>query len=150
MMKDPIKFVSFICDPLKRLIRHYNFSNFYNSMYDFNRYYLRFGDNDSIGWTGTRERTNNYFSYYLVFRNKEEITEETVKKRFYAVFVEEKSIESQKLIYTLISKEKGCKKHVQNEEESYYVREDVMTKFKKNNILDYLLYDICSKFLEYS
>ena len=86
-MNAPIKFFTFICDPLERMIRHYNFSNTFNQVYTFEEYYLNFGTKDDIGWTGKYDRTNNYFANYLGFPNKESITRETISDRFAGVLL---------------------------------------------------------------
>ena len=140
IMKGNIKYFSLICDPLQRLISHYYHSNSFRTIYNFDEYYHHFGNMKDVGWTGKKDKTNNYFSYYFGFE-KSEITEEKVKDRFSLVLVAEKekeSIEKFKQLFNIENVETlSFKNH--NHEVSDFTKKH----FMENNKLDYKLYDIC-------
>ena len=147
IMNNEIKLISFICDPLYRVVRHYNFSNAFKQIYSFDEFYLNFGDKYNVGWTGKKDITNNYFASYLGFFNIEDITEESVKERYELIFVGEKYEASFKRLNKLLKNE-NISEILEFSYETPIVNEYVKKMFIKNNELDYKLYSICCKLLE--
>ena len=147
IMNNEIKLISFICDPLYRVVRHYNFSNAFKQIYSFDEFYLNFGDKYNVGWTGKKDITNNYFASYLGFFNIEDITEESVKERYELVFVGEKYEASFKCLNKLLKNE-NITEILEFSYETPTVNEYVKKMFIKNNELDYKLYSICCNLLE--
>ena len=148
VMKNPLKHISFICDPLYRVVDHYNFSNSFKTIYSFNEFYLNFGNKYNVGWTGKRDVTNNYFATYLGFRTVEEITEEALQDRYSFIFVAEKPEASFKQLNKLLGCEKEEDTAISFNTEVNEVNEYIKNMFRKNNALDYKLYDICCKLVE--
>jgi hypothetical protein len=147
IMNNEIKLISFICDPLYRVVRHYNFSNAFKQIYSFDEFYLNFGDKYNVGWTGKKDITNNYFASYLGFSNIEDITEESVKERYELIFVGEKYEASFKRLNKLLKNE-NISEILEFSYETPTVNEYVKKMFIKNNELDYKLYSICCNLLE--
>jgi hypothetical protein len=145
IMKGNIKYFSLICDPLQRLISHYYHSNSFRTIYNFDEYYHHFGNMGNVGWTGKKDKTNNYFSYYYGF-NETELTEEKIKERFSLVLVAEKEKESIEKLKKLFNIKKietlSLKKH------NHEVLDFTKKRFMENNKLDYKLYDICCDLIE--
>ena len=147
IMNNEIKLISFICDPLYRVVRHYNFSNAFKQIYSFDEFYLNFGDKYNVGWTGKKDITNNYFSSYLGFFNIEDITEESVRERYELIFVGEKYEASFKRLNKLLKNE-NITEILEFSYETPTVNEYVKKMFIKKNELDYKLYSICCNLLE--
>ena len=145
IMKGNINYFTLICDPLQRTVSHYYHSNSFRTIYNFDEYYHHFGNMIDVGWTGKKDKTNNYFSYYYGF-NKTELTEEKVKDRLSLVLVAEKEKESIEKLKQLFNIEKietlSLKKH--NHEVSDFTKKH----FMENNKLDYKLYEICCDLIE--
>jgi len=149
LMKKAVKNISFIQDPLKRIIKNYNFSNSFKSIYSFDEFYLNFGDKYNVGWTGKYDITNNYYSNYLGFKTKEEITVENVKEKYAFIFVAEmKELSLKKLNKILGIKKKNEASDLELNEKKIKVNQFVKNSFIKQNELDYLLYDVCCKILQ--
>ena len=149
IMNNEIKLISFICDPLYRVIRHYNFSNAFKQIYSFDEFYLNFGNKYNVGWTGKKDITNNYFASYLGFFNIEDITEQSIKERYELIFVGEKYQASFKRLNKLLKNE-NTTEILEFSYEKPSVNEYVKNMFIKNNELDYKLYSICCNLLEKS
>ena len=149
LMKKPVKNISFIQEPLKRIVKHYNFSNSFKSIYSFDEFYLNFGDKFNVGWTGKYDITNNYYSNYLGFKTKEEITVENVKEKYAFIFVAEmKELSLKKLNKILGIQKKNEASDLELNETKIQVNQFVKNSFIKQNELDYLLYDVCCKILQ--
>lgn len=144
MKTEPLYF-SIICDPLQRAIRHFNHSNSFNHINNFDEYYYHFGDKKNVGWTGIRDVTNNYFCNYLGFEKEDDITEENINERFSFIMVCEKPEES----YKKLEKCMGLSKisNLSLKKSDFKINNFTEINFKKNNALDYKLYELCCKMI---
>jgi len=150
IMVSPPKLFTLLCDPLARAVRHFNHSNSFRSIYTFEEYYYHFGDKERVGWTGTKDITNNYFSHYLGFRNLQDITKENIIERFLFIMIVEKEELSIKKLNTLLNtkiKTLGIENDIVKKKKEN-VNAHTKQKFKMNNQMDYLLYDLCCEILE--
>jgi len=150
IMVSPPNLFTIMCEPLDRAIRHFNHSNSFRSIYTFEEYYYHFGDKEKVGWTGIKDITNNYFSHYLGFRNLQDITKENIIERFSLIMIVEKEELSVKKLNTLLkTKIKSLElKNNQTTSNEYKINAFTKHKFKHNNTMDYLLYDLCCEILE--
>lgn len=145
IMKTEPKYFSVICDPLQRAIRHFKHSNSFKNIYKFDEYYYHFGDKKNVGWTGLKDVTNNYFCNYLGFFKENDITEENINERFSFIMVCEYDEESQKKL----EKSMGISKigNLSLKKSDFKINNFTEINFKKNNALDYKLYELCCKMI---
>lgn len=151
ILLEPPRLFSIICDPLSRAVRNYNQSNSFNETYNFDEYYLNFGNLSNVGWTGTKDITNNYFANYLGFKNKKEITKENIRDKYAFILVCEKEEES----YIKLQEAFNISDETINTislgkktQDALDVSSNVKKMFMENNILDYKLYELCVELLQ--
>jgi len=85
IMNKELIFISSVRDPLSRAISHYNYSNPYRSLHNFNKFYKEVTlGNIPFKQYGTKgiDVLNNQMAHYMGYRNISEITEENIKNRF--------------------------------------------------------------------
>lgn len=144
IMKYSPKYLTLICDPLQRILRHFFHSNSLRTIYTFDEYYHYYGDKDNVGWTGKNKITNNFFAKYLGFSKEEDITKENITKRFSLVMVSELHDESWSKLDKLLGVQVERCEFINNK---YNVTLSTKEKFKENNQLDYKLYEVCCNLL---
>ena len=142
-----LSYITLICDPFNRVLTHFYYSNSFKTIYDFNEYYRHFSKMDNVGWTGLRDRTNNYFTHYFGFKSEEEITKENVQQRFALVMVSEHKDKSLEKLGKIFKNNKIKNLDLSLKIHSNTALDYTKREFIKNNELDYKLYDICCELL---
>ena len=159
-MSDPIQYITFLRDPLDRA-----FSTYYSSdvkpgreifnNYSFTDWYVKNREsinkppslnNDSSVWF----LSSNWMSYMCGFDNLEDITEENVKNRFKFIGTTENFNESIDKLGSILgfdfNKDLLNKKiRKNNKKPNKDLTDDFIDIFKKDNKLDYKLYDLIKK-----
>ena len=159
-MSNPIKYITFLRDPLSRSISAFYSgdvppgpSTFKKS--SFSEWYLKHRElinkppslnNDKSVWV----LSSNWMSYMCGFNSLEEITEESVKSRFMFIGTTEnfnKSIDKLGTILKYKFDKRLLNKKIRknNNKPKKNISEDFIDVFKKDNILDYKLYDLVKK-----
>jgi len=151
LRKSPI-FLGSVREPMKCHISNYYYGNRFKDNMTWEEWYTKYSvmKNDQYslyGYTAVVDFMHNHLSNYLGFTDINEITEETVKDRYFWIFRLENFRES---VYGFIEKfgmdvepdltpdnvNKVVKRGINN------LKQETIDLFKKNNEMDYKLYDI--------
>lgn len=152
IMKDNIKYIGFVRNPIDRLISHFYFSNNYRNEMTFDEWYTCDSTRNE-GWSGgcknsknSRDCTDNFMSKYLGFTSLEEITKQNIKNAYHFIVRLEDTDKYKKLIEILnLNVDDNFK--IFNVSKNYdenklYISEKTKKIFEKNNKMDLKLYKL--------
>jgi hypothetical protein len=139
LMKNDVKLISSVREPLERAMSHYYFSNPCRESISFNDFYSKYNGHVLSGWKKNIDVVDNQMCTYMGINKIGEV--EDIYEHVFILENFQKSLDifSEKLGYKLVSKvvNRGTVKKIKT------VSRDVKEQFIKNNEMDYLLYEEC-------